>query len=443
MSCPVPFGAPPWAAAPCVLALLIPSPSAAGDVSAPNPPPAESAAADSNTTQPPIEQPQQATITTSDPAILLRLERLEEELRAIQKQTKTTRPSPADFLPDLAFIADVALAAFSTEETLQLGAHDATTTGFHLQHLELSFGKAVDPFFRLDGNLAFSAEGVEVEEVYATTIALPGRMQVRAGQFLTRFGRVNGTHPHLWSFLDQPLLLGRLFGGEGNRGPGVEWSVLPPLPWSLEFVVSATDAAGEGEARSFYGDQDLGIRHPLDLQWTFALKQFFALPAAHDVALGFSFAGGPNGTGRDQDTQLAGVDLRLKRRLLGPGKRGQFSITTEWAFRRMARSSHAVWDLTGFAEAELRPIARFGLAARYEYGTPTRNFEGAQVADPVDPSWTTARHRGAVALTLWPTEFSRIRLQGTVDAPLFVEAPIYGVVLGAEFLIGTHAAHTW
>ena len=54
----------------------------------------------------------------------------------------------------------------------------------------------VDPYFRFDSNLVFSQFGVEIEEAYATTLDLPANLQVRAGQFLTRFGRINATHPH-------------------------------------------------------------------------------------------------------------------------------------------------------------------------------------------------------------------------------------------------------
>lgn len=375
-----------------------------------------------------------------DLALLLeRVDRLEAEVR------KQARPalSPADFLPDLAFIADFGFAAFSQEDPRQTGAHDPTETGFFLQQVELSFGKAVDHWFRLDGNLVFSGSGVEIEEVYATTLALPARMQVRAGQFLTRFGRVNPTHPHQWAFVDQALVVGRLFGAEGSRGIGAEWSVLPPLPWSLELISSVTDAAGEGEARSFYGGNALGVKSPLDLQWTFVLEQFFALPASNDLLLGISFAAGPNGTGLGNRTEILGVDLSWKRRSLGLARRAQVSAQTEWAVRRMQRPLDAIWDLTGLVMAEVRPIPRLGFALRYEYGTPSRGLDGAVVADEIDPSWTTARHRGAGAFTIWPTEFSRIRVQGGIDAPLDRDQPIYSFMLAMELLVGSHAAHTW
>src|SRR4030095_13929201 len=125
--------------------------------------------------------------------------------------------------------------------------------GFNLQQLELSIGSGGGPHFRFDPKNLFPQVGGEIEEVSGPTLALPYTLQVRAGQFLTRFGRINPTHPHAWDFVDQPLAVGRVFGGDGNRGVGVELSYLAPTPFFLELVGSATDPGGEGTARSFFG----------------------------------------------------------------------------------------------------------------------------------------------------------------------------------------------
>ena len=109
------------------------------------------------------------------------------------------------------------------------------------------------------------------------SLALPGGLQVKAGQFLTRMGRLNPTHPHSWSFVDQPLVNGTLLGSEGSRGTGLEVSWLTPLPWFVDVLLSATDAAGECCARSFMGGDDLGVRSPLDFVYTLGLRQFFEL----------------------------------------------------------------------------------------------------------------------------------------------------------------------
>src|SRR5690606_16287094 len=80
----------------------------------------------------------------------------------------------AAFLPDIALILDLALAAFSDEDRrLQTDGHDPSANGFNLQQLEMSLGKSVDPYLRFDANIVFSQMGVEIEEAVATTLAMP------------------------------------------------------------------------------------------------------------------------------------------------------------------------------------------------------------------------------------------------------------------------------
>src|SRR5688572_17886474 len=142
-----------------------------------------------------------------------------EEMRAIEASIaadtspKTALDSPAaqllataqTLLPNIALIGDFAFAAFSEDENLQGGGHDPTVNGFNLQQLELTMDSTVDPFFRFQATIVFAQFGVEVEEALATTLDLPFSLQARAGQFLTRFGRINSTHLHSWEFADQPF----------------------------------------------------------------------------------------------------------------------------------------------------------------------------------------------------------------------------------------------
>ena len=148
----------------------------------------------------------------------------------------------------MSLILDAALAWFSRDENNQRGGHDPTENGFNLQQLEMSAQAAVDPYFRFDTNIVFSLFGVEVEEAYGTTLSLPWNLQLRAGQFLTRYGRLNNTHPHSWDFVDQPMVHGKLFGSEGQRGLGIELSVLLPLPWYVEVVGATMGPAGGATA---------------------------------------------------------------------------------------------------------------------------------------------------------------------------------------------------
>lgn len=345
--------------------------------------------------------------------------------------------------PDISFVADIALAWFSSDEPLQTGGHDPVETGFTLQQLEMAIGKSVDPYFRFAATIVFSQFGLEIEEAYATTLALPARLQIRVGQFLTRFGRINNTHPHTWTFSDQPFAIGRVFGGEGNRGLGAEISWLTPLPWYVELVGSVTDARGEGTARSFFGAQALPIETPLDFQLTAAAKQFFPVSDDLSVLWGLSAATGPNSTGYRNRTDIYGTDLFVKYRpITDPSNPTIVSLQTEVFYRRRQVPSQLLQDLNGYAELFWRFEPRWGVAGRYELGTSPAPFAGAAIEDPLDPEWGSSRQRISANLTFWPTEFSRIRLQGRTA--LGTSAPTeHALMLAFEFSVGAHAAHVF
>jgi hypothetical protein len=358
----------------------------------------------------------------------------------------STPPAPAgaglqSLIPDLAFIADFALAYFSEDENLQSGGHDPVKNGFNLQQLELSVGAAVDPYFRFDANIVFGQFGVEVEEAYATTLALPEHLQLRAGQFLTRFGRLNATHPHGWDFVDQPFALGRVFGAEGNRGLGTELSWLSPLPWYVELVASITDAGGEATARSFYGPEDLGVASPFDLQSTVAIKQFFPLSEDWSLAWGLSGASGPNPTGRDNRSEVYGTDLYLKWRPISFQSDQYVALHTEWLYRRRQVPEAVLQDVSCFSSVVFRFARRWAVAGRYEYGSPAVDAGFDEAPDYLDPEWDAGRTRASINTTFWPTELSRLRLQGSVDMPEWETAPIWATFIALEVVTGAHGAH--
>ncbi len=344
---------------------------------------------------------------------------------------------------DLSFVLDIALAAFTAEEPLQGGGHDPSTNGFNFQQLELSIGSVVDPYFRFDGNIVFSQFGVEIEEAYVTTLDLPANLQARAGQFLTRFGRINNTHPHAWDFADQPFVHSRVFGGEGNRGLGVELSWLSPLPWYLEVVGSATDARGESTARSFFGAQADRVVSPFDFQFTGAVKQFF--PFSEDLSLlwGLSAATGPNASGHRNRSDVFGTDLYLKYRPTSVASATVLSLQAELLWRRRQVPDDLLTDFGAYAQTHWRFARRWATNLRYEFGTPARDPDGRITNDPLDPEWTATRQRISANLTYWPTEFSRLRLQAATDRVGWRDEPDYSAFLTLEAVMGAHGAHAF
>lgn len=346
--------------------------------------------------------------------------------------------------PAIAVILDAGLAWFSSDdEALQRGGHDPTSTGFFLQQVELSMGASVDPFFRFDSNIVFAQFGVEVEEAYATTLGLPGSLQLRAGQFLTHFGRSNGTHPHSWSFVDQPLVLGTFFGGEGSRGLGAEMSWLAPLPWYAEVVASATEAGGECCARSFLGGASLPVRSPLDVVGTFAFKQFFPFSDDWSLAAGLSSQLGPNPTGPQNRTELYGVDLYLRWRPTADPGRQSVSLTAEALHRRRQVPDAVLTDGGLYAQA----VWQFAL--QYEVGA---RIEAVSVSadDPLgDNAGLTTR--SSVEAAFYPSHFSRLRWQAAFGTPPESAAafttrigdPVWSTFLALEVLVGAHGAHNF
>ena len=342
--------------------------------------------------------------------------------------------------PDIGFTLDLALSYFSEDEPLQTGHHDPDATGFTLQQAELSLQHAVDPYFRLDAFIVLGEEGVELEEAYATTLALPAGLQARAGVFFTRFGRINATHPHAWEFLDQPIALGRVFGGDGSRGPGLELSWLTPLPWYVELIGSANEAR---ESPTFVDADALTVDSPLDFQLTGALKQFFELSPDWSLVFGLSTAHGRRPEGDHDLSEVYGTDLYLKWRPITHASDLQLALQIEALYRRREVFRDHLQDASGYAQLAFRFARRWSTALRYELASPTWDEDGDRTADTLDPEWPGRRTRGALSVSFHPSEFSRLRLQGAVDDTANVSKPGWALMLAGEFTVGAHGAHAF
>jgi hypothetical protein len=352
-------------------------------------------------------------------------------------------PSTASSMnPDISVLLDVAAATYS-HESLATGEHDPAEPGFTLQQLELHIGASVDPFFRLDGNIVYSAHGVELEEAFATSLALPLDLQLRAGQFLSRFGRINAQHPHQWHFVDQPLVLGKFFGGDGNRGVGAEVAYLMPLPWFAEAIVSAQSIAGSCCART-YEAVPLTPQNPEDDQhspsvmWTGAFKQFFALSRDTSLLWGLSAQTGPQAP--EGRAVVLASDVYLRWRPLASDRRQSLSLQAEGMWRRREApasvAGRAYTDWGGYAEVV------WGIDALWEAGLRAEGVSGI-ADDPLDPTWRSVRTRFAAQGTYYPTHFSRLRVQGTVGRPTWLDHTILGAMLTLEVVVGAHGAHTY
>ena len=361
-----------------------------------------------------------------------------EELRRLEESLAPPAPAPASMPagglanPDLAVVLDVAGAAF-TDDSLPVGAHDPAGNGFTFQQLELTLGAAADPFFRVDASLVFVPEGVEVEEAYATSLALPADLQVRAGQFLTRFGRQNPTHPHTWQFVDTPLVLGKFFGSEGQSGVGVEASWLAPLPWFVELVASANGSPAGVHAHAGEEPEEEephGIEDPGDLLYTAALKQFVPVGQDFGLLVGVSSQSGP---GHDGRTAIHGVDLLLRYRPVASVDRAAVSLQVEALHRTREHDGRSLEDAGGYAQLAWSIDPTWETAVRYEYVSGLA----------ADRDWPAGRRRAAAQLTFHPSHFTRLRLQVNRDDPTYRGSPIDSAFLQLELTAGAHRAHPY
>ncbi|MFL5813433.1 MAG: hypothetical protein ACJ763_07625 [Bdellovibrionia bacterium] len=343
-----------------------------------------------------------------------------------------------------------------------LGGHDPYQNGFNLQQVELTMSANVDPYFAGMANIILNHEGgIEVEEAYATTTSLPYNLQAKAGTFFTAFGRFNPIHPHAWAFVNKPLVLGRMFGGDGLRSLGAQLSWLTPLPWFSELIVSAQNSNSETTI-SFLGAQytPTGETEPV-AQTMRSIKDAIVLLRSNNFVsvtddflanFGASYAEGKNPQTTTSRTRIVGGDIYLKYRK--PEELAFIGLQAEVLRRSYDTATEQANDWGWYAELTYRlpeGWERWHVGLRYDWISDTTNpvqdstLGGAEISAPVSGGGQNPnqgeRWRISPVVTFYPSEFSKLRFQYDYDhAPIFAHAQQVGHV-ELEFMIGSHGAH--
>ncbi|HZA53334.1 MAG TPA: hypothetical protein VE616_03710 [Candidatus Udaeobacter sp.] len=235
---------------------------------------------------------------------LQRIEQLEKEKSAtsarvgqVEQSVRSTQSAPSILNPAIGMVID------ATAE------HRAKAGGdFNFRAAEVGIAANIDPYARAYAFITGSKEEFEVEEAAIVTTSLPFNLQARAGRFFADFGRLAKFHPHEYAFVNTPLSLERIVGGE-SKADGIELSYLFPTPFFLRGTMGGYNKLGAENERL----DDTKSRAWSRFTYLGRLQTYFDLHDNHSIELGTSLAytpsiripADPHGGNRT----LTGVDL--------------------------------------------------------------------------------------------------------------------------------------
>jgi len=238
---------------------------------------------------------------------LERIDQLEKEKAStsvrvgqVEKSVQAVQSAPSSFNPAIGLVLD------ATAE------HRAKAGGdFNFRAAELGVAASVDPFARVYSFMTGSKEGFEVEEAAAITTSLPWNLTAKGGRFFADFGRLPKNHPHEYAFVNTPLSIERMVGGE-SKADGVEINYLFPMPFFLRATLGGYNKIGEGNERL----DDTKSRAWSRFTYLGRLQTYFDVSDNHSIELGSSLAYTPSvrvaGDPSGGDRTLAGIDLTYR-----------------------------------------------------------------------------------------------------------------------------------
>jgi hypothetical protein len=258
------------------------------------------------------------------------------------------------------------------------------------------------------------------------------------------------------------------------RAPGMRVGWLTPLPWYSELHLGVQNAKGETMV-SFLANDEVFEERPIggrpfadnavsgvaDLAYLARWVNGFDLSETTSAQLGVSAMLGPNATGAEGRTILAGGDVKVKWVPLQTDRGWPFvTFQAEVLYRDYQADAffgcaeEDCAELEAFAGDTLRDWGlyaqvlygfRRGWATglRYEFASGSGDSVGEFMSRADDP-FRSDRHRVSPLLSFQPSEFSRLRLQYSYDHfQGFSTENAHSVWAGVEFLFGAHPAHSY
>lgn len=310
------------------------------------------------------------------------------------------------------------------------------TPSFQMHESELGVQAIVDPYARADFFLSFGETGVNLEEGFLTFTALPKGFVVKGGKMRAAFGKVNTLHNHVLPWVDRPLVIQNLVGGEDgidDAGVSVEHIIPAPKNWFLDFT-----------GQTFRGDSAdvFKASNKNDLSVVGHLRAYKDLTDNSNVDLGASYSRGHNLFGADFITNLYGIDAMYRWKPLGRSIYRSFVARSEFIWRQQNQPSLTACvtivcppnTTPGFQRA-------FGFYTSADYQFARRWFFGGRVDSSDRPFNASLNDKGgSLVLTYWPSEFAQLR--GQYRLTRYAENfDAHELFIQLQFALGAHGAH--
>jgi len=412
----------------------------------------------------------------------------------VEHESGETAGSPfnqSKFVPDISLILDASFvfrserdekyAALRSPEYTLVPAEEHRhgheepfpTRGFNLNYAEIAFYSIVDPYFELFASMEVTEDSISLEEGYFATKSFPLGLQLKAGKFLSSFGRLNEQHTHYWDFADAPLVYNAFFGEGGLNETGAKLSWVAPTDIYIMLGAEALQGANTrsfgtnrilhaaGPAYSVVADGSNGPNLTVGyMKTSFDIGDLTVLTGASG-ALGETRINHGldrtlmSGSAFDGKSFVLCGDITLKYSL---DSVRFVSLQAEYLFRRMEGDLYLndASDVMTRADMEKRQsglyaqlVAKF--SRRWRCGTRFDLLHMNRVEeDGVEEDLPENMPRYSGMLEYNPTEFSRFRLQYNFDASRYEEEAgsferkiNHEVIVQANLAIGAHGAHSF
>jgi hypothetical protein len=256
-----------------------------------------------------------------------RIDQLEKEKAAdsakigqVEKSIQSVQSAPSILNPAIGLVLDADIE--------KLGTAGGT---FNFRSAELGLAASVDPYARMYAFFVGSNEGVEVEEAAAITTSLPYNLTAKGGRFFADFGRFPKYHIHELPFVNEPLSIDRMVGGE-SQADGAEVSYLFPTPFFLRATFGGYNKIGADNEQV----DNSKPRSASRFTYLGRLHTYFDLTDNHSIDLGTSLAYTPSvrleGDASGGNRILSGVDLTYRYQPLAKALYQGFTWGSEFYF---------------------------------------------------------------------------------------------------------------